>query len=215
MEVVWRCRPPSSSLQIGSCMDGEFILLKFRQLHRPVTDVKIQFVTHPLRGQTKACKPNVNAADHLCWCFSFSHFLSPFVFTLSQMLRQTTGVYVVDVRSFHTSQSVPAQISFMLIQHLCSNQIWVISNCIILVNMPGKITDKLASRWRVTCWARRNALAVTAWHQGLPRNVVAPSAVTCSATGDVTGRDRNGEIDHVRLQCQDGWWLSACALITM
>lgn len=32
------------------------------------------------------------------------------------------------------------------------------SSCIMLVNAPGKITDKLASRWRVTCSARENLL---------------------------------------------------------
>lgn len=37
---------------------------------------------------------------------------------------------------------------------------WVISNCIMLVNVPGKIADELATRWRVTCPARKNC---TAW----------------------------------------------------
>lgn len=42
----------------------------------------------------------------------------------------------------------------------------------MLVNVSAKITDKLASRWKVTCPARKNALAVTAWHQGLPGNAM-------------------------------------------
>lgn len=140
-----------------------------------------------------------------------SHFYRlSFFFTLSQMLHQTTGgVYAVDARSFHTSRSISARISFMLNQHLCSNQIWVISSCIMLVNMPAKITDKLASRWKVTCPAQENALAAIAWHRGLPRNAMERRGVTCSATAEVTGRDRNVETDHVRLWCQHGSWLRA------
>lgn len=56
----------------GSCVDVQFVLLRFRQLHRPVADVKLQFVSHILRGQTNASKPNVNAADYFCLCFSFT-----------------------------------------------------------------------------------------------------------------------------------------------
>lgn len=44
--------------------------------------------------------------------------------------------------------------------------------------------------------------------QGMQRSV------TCSATGDVTSRGRNGEIDYVRLWCQHGSWLSAASSMT-
>lgn len=55
------------------------------------------------------------------------------------------------------SQSNADQISFMLNQHLCSNQTWVISSCVMLVDVSAKITDKLASRWKVTCPARERS----------------------------------------------------------
>lgn len=219
MEDVWRCRPTSSVLQ-GWFLHGWAIYIA----QIPTAAQACRRCQNTVRNShSEGVKPK-HATQTLMLLIIFAYafhshrvesFLSPFFFTLSQMLRQTTGVYVVEARSFHTSQSIAAQISFMLNQHLCSNQIWVISNCIMLVNMPGKITDKLASRWRVTCSARKKAPAATAWHRGLPRNVVEHSAVTCSATGDVTSRDRNGEIDHVRLWCQRGSWLRARALITM
>lgn len=68
----------SSLPQCWFLVDGQFVLLRFRQLHRPVADVKLQLVSHILRGQTNASKPNLNAADYFCLCFSFTFVLSHF-----------------------------------------------------------------------------------------------------------------------------------------
>lgn len=124
-------------LKTASCMDEPFPSLGFRQLRRPVTQLVAQ-------GSTQSMQPSANAADRLrlsfSFSFSFSHFPRCYGRRLEFMWRMREAF-----------QSITAQISFTVNQHLCSNQIWVMSSCIMLVNAPGKITDKLASRWRVTC----------------------------------------------------------------
>lgn len=60
----------------------------------------------------------------------------------------------------------------------------------------------------------RPARTLLWWLHGIKVSQGMRWSVTCSATGDVTSRGRNGGIDYVRLWCRHGSWLSAASSMT-
>ncbi len=116
--------------------------------------------------------------------------------------------------------SVLLQVSsdlFMSNQHLCLNHVWVLRFSRLqqlhhACRHACHVTDKPPNRWKVTRPAHRNVLVMAARQQGLLRNVTELSAVTCSALVSTTERRVNGQIDHLRLWCQYGSWVSVVSL---
>lgn len=92
-------------LKAASCIDEPFLSLGFRQLRRPVTQLVAQGSNRSMQTERERCR---SASLQLLVLVLF--------FTLSQMLRQTVGVYVVDARSFskyHGSDFIHGESTFV------------------------------------------------------------------------------------------------------